>query len=409
MVNPVAGENPPERRTLAAGLAATWVVQVMGTMAVFGVPVLAPVIAPEMGIDPTLVGIYVAICYLTAQVTGLMSGGFIDRFGALRLSQASCLLAALGIVALFPALVWLAPLAAVLMGCCYGPLNPTSSKILRGLGDARHQPLIFSVKQTGVPVAGVLVGALLPVLTVEFGWRVAFGVFALLAVIVAIALQPIRETFDSDRDRAGGRPRIEIMGPLRLVLKDRALRGMSLVGFALAGSQICVSSFYVLYLTQVQGWSLVNAGMIYAVVQGGGIAGRLVWGSVASHLFRPAWVLGGLSLIVALLFALVAAMTPAWPLPAVVVLSAVLGLCSFGWNGVWLSEVSDLAPESRIGAAMGGAQFIMFGGVTVLPPLFGTLVDVTGSYIGPFAGTAAFVVLMAGYMAITRRRRDGNV
>ena len=228
----VAGESMSPGRRLAWGLTATWLVQVVGTAAMFGVHVLAPAIAMEMGVDATLVGVYVAIAYLTGQLSGLACGGFVDRYGALRMSQVSCLFAALGIVTLFPAHVWLAPVAAVFMGICYGPLNPTSTAILRGLGNQNRQPLIFSVKQTGVPSAGVLVGMSLPAVTAMYDWRIAFGLYAVIAIVVALAIQPVREVFDHRRDRDGGRPKIAIWGPLKMVLRDPALRALALVGFA---------------------------------------------------------------------------------------------------------------------------------------------------------------------------------
>ncbi|MEQ8227755.1 MAG: MFS transporter [Rhodospirillales bacterium] len=403
--NPVAGESMPPGKRLVWGLASTWAVQVVGTAAVFGVPVLAPVIAPEMGVDPTLVGVYVAIAYLTGQLTGLMTGGFMDRYGALRMSQVCCLFAALGIVALFSASIWLAPLAALLMGTCYGPLNPTSTKILRGLGAEKRQPLIFSVKQTGVPVAGVIVGMSLPVLTVMFGWRWAFAVFAVIAILVALAIQPVRETFDHDRQRDGGRPKIKIWGPLKLVMGDPALRALSLVGFALAGAQISLGSFYVLYLIDRLEWSLIDAGFLYAVVQAGGIGGRLAWGFVAKQMLSPTVVLVGISVLVCGLFALTTTITSAWPVGGVAGLSLALGLCVYGWNGVWLSEIADAAPGDKIGDATGGAQFIMFGGVTVMPPVFGALIEWTGSYVAPFVAAGIFVVAIALYMAIAVRLR----
>ncbi|MAN79078.1 MAG: hypothetical protein CMM77_06020 [Rhodospirillaceae bacterium] len=406
--NPVAGESMPPAKRLVWGLASTWAVQVVGTAAVFGVPVLAPVIAPEMGIDPTFVGVYVALAYLMGQVTGLMSGGFMDRYGALRMSQVCCVFAALGIVMLFPAMIWLAPVAALLMGVCYGPLNPTSTKILRGLGTGNRQPLIFSVKQTGVPVAGVIVGVTLPALTALFGWRWAFGVFAVIAILVALAIQPVRETFDHDRQRDGGRPQIKIWGPLKLVLGDPALRALSLIGFALAGSQISLGSFYVLFLIHTLDWSLIDAGFFYALVQAGGIGGRLAWGYVAKQVFSPTAVLLGIGILVCILFALTAFISPAWPAWTIGGLSLALGLCSYGWNGVWLSEVADTAPRAQVGDATGGAQFAMFGGVTVMPPVFGLLIDGTGSYAAPFLASGVFVVVVAIYMAVALRAKTST-
>lgn len=390
-------------KPLSAGLAATWVTQFVGTASIFGVPVLAAMVAPDMGVDPTLVGAFVSVTYLTAQVVGLLSGGLIARFGAIRVSQTTSLCAALGLIALFPASPWLAILAAVLLGCGYGPLNPASAQVLMGLSSPRRQPLVFSIKQTAVPAAGILAGALLPVIAVSFGWRWAFATVALVAVVVMLTIQPLRGTFDAGRERGGGRPRFDIIGPLRLVLRHRALRGTSFSAFALAGAQISVASFFVLYLTQAQGWSLVNAGGMYAVVQVGGVCGRVFWGTIAKQLLSPLLVLTGLSLLIGGLFLAVALMTPDWPLAVVAVVSFLLGLCSFGWNGVLLSEVADLAPERRVGDATGGSQFIMFGGVTVLPPLFGAMVNVTGSYLAPFVGAGAFVVLLGGYLVATRR------
>ncbi len=402
MTDPIADGASEARKPLAAGLAATWGAQLIGTIAVFGVPVLAPEIAPEMGVEATLVGVYVAVTYFTAQVVGLLTGGLMDRYGALRLSQVSCLLAAVGICLLFPASPWIALLAAMAMGACYGPLNPTSSMILRGLASDRRQPLVFSIKQTGVPMAGVLVGVLLPMLTLEFGWRIAFGLFAALGLIVALALQPIRETFDQGRNRDGGRPPIRIVQPLSLVLGDRKLRALTIIGFALAGAQICVAAFYVLYLTQVQGFSLVEAGVIYAVVQAGGVGGRIMWGGAAKQIMSPTAALVTVSLLICGLFIAVALMTPAWPYWTTIALSLILGLTSFGWNGVWLSEIADLAPADRIGDATGGAQFVMFGGVTLLPPLFGALVGLADSYVPPFIAAGLFVALIAGYLAFVR-------
>ncbi|MEK9671327.1 MAG: MFS transporter [Rhodospirillaceae bacterium] len=389
-------------RPLASGLAATWAAQTMGTIAVFGVPVLAPVIAPEMGIHATLVGLYVSMVYLTGQVTGLLTGGFIERYGALRLSQVSCIMAAAGIFLLFPASPWLAVFAALAMGTCYGPLNPTSSAILRGLGSDRYQPLIFSIKQTGVPVAGVIVGTALPALTVAFGWRWAFGIFAVVSLAVAVALQPLRETFDHARRRDGGRPEFRIVEPLKLILKHPPLRATAFIGFALAGSQICVASFFVLYLIQAQGYSLVDAGLIYAAVQGGGVVGRVMWGAVAKQVFTPVGVLIGVSIVICGLFVAVALMTSDWPYWAVIGVSLALGACSFGWNGVWLSEIADLAPDNRVGDVTGGGQFLMFGGVTALPPLFAVLVNWQDGYRMPFIAAGVFVLLVAGYLALVR-------
>ena len=54
--------------------------------------------------------------------------------------------------------------------------------------------------------------------------------------------------------------------------------------------------------------------------------------------------------------------------------------------------------------ATGGTQFVMFGGVTVVPPVFGVLVDLTGSYVTPFIAAGVFVVFLAVHLGLVRRR-----
>src|SRR5215204_2541778 len=47
-------------------------------------------------------------------------------------------------------------LASFLIGLGYGPSTPAGSDVLQRYAPARHRNLIFSIKQAGVPVGGVL-------------------------------------------------------------------------------------------------------------------------------------------------------------------------------------------------------------------------------------------------------------
>ena len=77
-------------------LAATFVVQTTAAMAMFGVSVLAPVAAPDIGVEATLVGVFTGIAYGSGLAVGLLSGRLADRFGALRISQATMVFAFFG-------------------------------------------------------------------------------------------------------------------------------------------------------------------------------------------------------------------------------------------------------------------------------------------------------------------------
>ena len=62
-------------------------------------PVIAPAIVADLRLDPTWLGIYVALAASASLVFQLGCGSFIVRYGALRTSQVALAMLALGLVA----------------------------------------------------------------------------------------------------------------------------------------------------------------------------------------------------------------------------------------------------------------------------------------------------------------------
>jgi hypothetical protein len=90
---------------------------------------------------------------------------------------------------------------------------------------------------------------------------------------------------------------------------------------------------------------------------------------------------------------------PHWPLWAVFAFGIALGATAVGWNGVFLAELTRLAPPGRIGDVTGGSSFFTFLGVVVTPPLFHFVLGLTSSYGATYAllGVPAFA---AGLMLL---------
>ena len=111
----------------------------------------------------------------------LASGMFIERHGAIRVSQVCVLLCAAGAAAgrgrhaLPGATVLALALAPLVIGLGYGPITPASSHILARTAQPSRMALTFSIKQTGVPAGAALAGAVLPILALRFGWHAAFA------------------------------------------------------------------------------------------------------------------------------------------------------------------------------------------------------------------------------------------
>ena len=157
-----------------------------------------------------------------------------------------------------------------------------------------------------------------------------------------------------------------------------------------------------LYLTEELRLHLIQAGVVFAFVQGGGVFGRVLWGLMADRWLTTRKLLASLGLLMTVCLLAVIAMTPSWPLITIIAVGIVLGASSFGWNGILLSEVARLAPDGKIGDATGGVQFAMFGGVVVAPPCFGAAVTLTHSYTPAFLGLVALSLAAGVYLLQSR-------
>jgi MFS family permease len=380
-------------------LTAMLAVLTTSSMAVTVIVVLAPEAAPEIGVDATRIGIYTAIVYLFATLSGAVTGAMVDRFGAIRVCQMTMGLAALAMLTFTRGTLAWVVVSAVVLGCAYGPFNPASAHVLWRLSTPRWRPFVFSLKQTGVPLGGALTGALIPALVLWADWKTAGLAVGAVALVMMVLLQPLRRDMDAERRRPLKLDMKSLVEPVQLALGDPRLRGYTLVAFAYAGCQVSVMSFMVVYLTRAVDMSLVQAGSVFAFLQIGGFAGRLLWGGIAARLGAPRGVLVAIGLITAACLGLTPFMTGAWPLLAVISLATLLGVSSLGWNGVMLSEVATHAPEGRAVEATAGMQVVMFGGVSVFPPLFGFLVINTESFTVAFLAVAVLAVAGALIMA----------
>ena len=169
-------------------LAVTLAIQAMVSMALLTLPVMAPVVAGALGVSSVYVGVYVAIVYVGAILASLAAGTAVARYGAIRVSQAGLLICALGLALCTVNSVPVIALGALLIGIGYGPVTPASSHLLARTTPARSLSLVFSLKQTGVPLGGVLAGLIVPSLLLVTGWQGALLLVSLLCLVCAVTI-----------------------------------------------------------------------------------------------------------------------------------------------------------------------------------------------------------------------------
>ena len=381
----------------------TLVIQAMVAMALLTLPVMAPVVAEAMQVSPALVGLYVSVTYAGAMVSTLMGGATVARLGAIRVSQWGLLLCALGLllcaVPWFPAMV----LGAVLIGLGYGPITPASSHLLARTTPKHQMSLVFSLKQTGVPLGSMLAGALVPPLLLIVNWQASLAAVALVCVLCAWLSQGLRADLDSDRQSDAPVHWRSLIQPIRLVLAHRDLLTMASCSFMFSMVQLSLTTYLVTFLHDDLSYGLVAAGLALSATQIGGIGGRIAWGYVADRWMGAQRMLLLLASMMALGALASAFLTVDTPKALVVFILVAFGASAIGWNGVYLAEVARRAPPGTASLATGGTLAFTFLGVVVGPPMFGALSGLFGTYRAGFMGLMVMASLSGAVLFLSQR------
>ena len=373
-------ETDRSSKTVIHALVATTAVQAIVTMATLTVSIYAPQAARELGVPAGSIGIYASLTYVGAMIGSLLAGGFILRYGAIRFSQAVMLLCAFGLSLCVGGEWWWFVISALVLGLGYGPTTPASSYILSRHTPPRTLSLVFSIKQTGVPLGGVLAGLIVPLLLVYFDWKMVTLIVAGAVTFGVLCLQGSRRRFDIDLVATQPLLRGNVLAPLKLIFSRPRLRVLALGSFFFSATQQCYIYFLVTYLEIAVGWTTQHAGFALSVLGISAVFGRIFWGALADRTGQSRRILGLLALGMTITTVLSAGFTTSWPTWAILSVCAAFGATGAAWNGVYLAEITRSVAPAEVGHATGGGLFVTFAGVMVTPPLFGLAISLTGGF-----------------------------
>ena len=390
------------RSTVVAVVVATTIAQIASVMGVAVFPVIAPELAVETGLDPSLIGFQVSLVYGAAMLGSPFLNVMIPRWGACRTMQVALALCVAGmLLSLYPAVLALAA-TSVLVGLSLSVMTPASAHLLFRFSPPRHRNLIFSLKQTGVPLAWVLMALIAPTITLAFGWRWSLAVVFAVSLGTMIALQPVRAAWDSDRDPNAAVFQNPLAG-LVVLWRAPALRWLSMSSMFLTFVQLCLGTFIVTMLVGEAGYSLVAAGVMLSIVQSAGVAGRVIWGWLGDATGDSLGLLVKLGMVMVACCLLMAWVTPGWPAPALGLLLSVFGATAIGWNGLFLAEIARRSPQGQVGQATGAAVVWNFAGILIGPALFAGAYRSIGSYALTYGLLSVVAVGALGLLIASHR------
>lgn len=341
--------------------------------------VIAPAIIADLKLNAAWVGIYFGLTAAASLVSQLGCGSFIVRHGALRMSQISLVMLAVGTALMALGTAVPLVLSAIICGAGGAVATPASSHLLSRVSSPQYMPLVFSIKQTAVPAGLLLAGVLGPQITEWTDWRVTMLLTAAACAIFAVMLQPVRATFDTDRVPSRTFRLSDFSATFNAVLATQQLRSLSFACLAFNGLQTVMTAYFVVYLTTI-GYTPVAAGFVFSIAVAVAVPGRIVWGWLGSTHVTPRSVMAGLALGMAISAALLAFSRADWPTLAVGLVACALSATALSWHGVLLSETARAAPEGMRGSVTGGV--LSFGQIGALsfPLVYSGLLDLTGSH-----------------------------
>lgn len=379
--------------------------QALSSMAGFTIPVLVPPISRETGLDPGLVGLFVPLVYGGSMISSILTGGLLLRLGAFRVSQICLLTTSLGLLICTHGSIAMFVLGGFILGLGNGPSTPAGSHVLARYTTPRNAAMLFAVKQTGVPVGGMMAGALLPIYAAFFDWRGAIVGAVLMSLAFVILGQPLRREFDSDRQPGRSLKMMDVRATLTTVLRDARIRRMAITIFVFTGQQVTFASFFVSFVSIRMEWTLAEAGGAYSIAMISGIGFRLIWSWLASRLLTPVLMLGFLGVGMAASFVAIGFVEPDWSRYAIWAAALLFGATGIGFQGVLLAEVARLAPHGMAGVITGGTVFFAFVGMILFPASFGVMLSAGLSYESCFLIAGVWPAIVAAMLLTPSVRR----
>ena len=166
-------------------------------------------------------------------------------------------------------------------------------------------------------------------------------------------------------------------------------------GLAMVSVQFVIISYLMLYLRDTHDIPLARGAWVLFGVQAAGVLGRVVlaaWSDRATNRMVAVALSAGAAALGAFGYALIGSG------PAFVVLlgfSVVVGFFAFGWYGPWVVFVAEAAPGHAVGMTLALAMTANQLSIVLAPPIFGLLLDVTGSYVVPWLSVGSFLAVIA--------------
>jgi len=419
----------PRYRFVALGV--VWSAYLVVFLSRLCVGPLSPFLKQAFDLSNAQIGGLTSATAVTYAPTLVLAGWLVDRIGVRRALVIGSLVTGVfvGAVALAPSYgVMLLLLGLSGLGC--GFIYPSAVKAVMVWFPPQERATAIGVNQTAVNVSGILGAAIMPALALSVGWQAGFVVAAVMAFAVCgLAAAAYRDpdggipswaagaastapavceieqglpcvTGDEQTDRAA------VRSGFLAVVRSRDILLLGLAALFLCMVEFAALAHLVLFLHLDWAYSVVAAAGLLALCQAAGALGKPLSGLASDRLLgrrrkAPLLALAGVAGVACAILALLGP-GHTWLLWAALLM---LGVGAVGWGGLFGALAGETAGPAAAGAAAGVTAAIDNVGIFIGPPLFGLIVDRTGSYAPAWWAMVGAAVLAACLLALVREPR----
>lgn len=149
---------------------------------------LGPLLGRDLRFEPALLGYLVMSSFGLAAILSLWAGAIVDRMGSryalmVLFSAIALAFALMATVKNFYGLV----AAGAVCGIAQALANPVTNLLIAQRVPPDKKAKVVGLKQSGVQVAALFAGLILPGIALQYGWRVALGMIVPVALLFAIS------------------------------------------------------------------------------------------------------------------------------------------------------------------------------------------------------------------------------
>ncbi len=396
-----------------APIAAILILQTTSSFLSRLIPIITPAVSEEFGWSGSAIGYFTASNSFGSLAILIAGSAVLKAIGGMRTLQLTLVLGTMCLGLFLSPSISVVLAACFLMGISNGVASPAGSEILLRFSPPGKRNLMFSIKQAGVPLGGIIAGLCIPGIVVLWGWRAALLVCGLIVLIPTAITWALSSTLDGINKKISQsllhlptlRSFRSLAVPLASLARGPGLFKMSIVGSLFAVAQSCWFTFTVIYLVDAMGYSLALAGAVFAVMQTGGVLGRVMLGWLSDYFDSSVATLSMTAVLSATTTALMGLTNPDWPVWTVMLLAFVAGSTAASWNGVQIAEIARRSPPEWVSETAAGASVLVNLVNMIAPACFASYVVFSGGrYDYAFISAGVCTLLVLVFMPWERKR-----